>query len=70
MVGPGHWLGGEGGAALLGAIRTHGGDIAIETGPFASLPWRPAPGRALVDLQTWKGGLKDTERDTDENART
>ena len=58
VVVPDHWLGGEDGSALLGAIRTHGGDIAIETGPFASLPWRPAPGRALVDLQTWSGGLK------------
>jgi hypothetical protein len=38
---------------MLGAIRTHGGDPAIETGPFASLPWRPASGRALIDLRAW-----------------
>ena len=56
VVVPDHWLGGADGSALLGAIRTHGGDSAIETGPFASLPWRPAPGRALIDLEAWSAG--------------
>ncbi|TDJ55359.1 MAG: hypothetical protein E2O40_06015 [Planctomycetota bacterium] len=53
VVVPDHWLGGADGPALLGAIRTHGGDQAIETGPYASLPWRPAPGCALIDLRAW-----------------
>ncbi len=57
VVVPDHWLRAEGGSALLGAMRTHGGDDAIETGPFASLPWRPAPGRALIDLKAWSAGL-------------
>ncbi len=56
VVVPDHWLRGEDGSALLGAIRTHSGDNAIETGPFPSLPWRPAPGRALVDLEAWSTG--------------
>jgi hypothetical protein len=53
VVVPDQWLVGADGSAMLGAIRTHGGDPAIETGPFASLPWRPASGRALIDLRAW-----------------
>jgi hypothetical protein len=53
VVVPDHWLQSAEGAGLVGAMRTHGGDTALETGPFASLPWRPSPGRAVIDLDAW-----------------
>ena len=47
VVVPDHWLRTDARYTLVGAMRTHGDDNALETGPFASLPWRlpsrPAP---------------------------
>jgi hypothetical protein len=53
VVVPDHWLRTVTSGALVGAMRTHGGDNAMETGPFASLPWRVEPGRAVIDLTAW-----------------
>ncbi|MCI0365298.1 MAG: hypothetical protein L0219_15625 [Phycisphaerales bacterium] len=39
--------------ALIGAIRSHDDSVQLETGPRASLPWRPEPSRATLDLQPW-----------------
>lgn len=50
VVVPDAWLAGQ---ALLGAVRTHGGAAAVETGPYASLPWHLEPGRAVIDLSAW-----------------
>ena len=54
IVVPDRWLGTDAGELLIGAIRTHDDSDLMETGPFASLPWRPDPGRAVFDLGAWK----------------
>ena len=53
VVVPDHWLRTDTSGALVGAMRTHGDNNALETGPFASLPWRLQPGRAVIDLAAW-----------------
>jgi hypothetical protein len=53
VVLPDSWLMGAGGHLLLGAVRSHGDGRALETGPYASLPWDPDPGRAVIDTGAW-----------------
>lgn len=53
IVVPELWLAVEPGRALVGFLRTHGDSEAIETGPYASLPWRIAPGRAAIITTEW-----------------
>jgi hypothetical protein len=40
-------------SALIGFMRTHGGDDAIETSPNAAIPWRLQPGRVEVGMRAW-----------------
>jgi hypothetical protein len=42
-----------GGPVQIGLVRTHGDGGSMETGPYATLPWRLEPGRAVVDLTVW-----------------
>ncbi len=53
IVVPQRWLPTEAEYLLIGATRTHDDSDLMETGPFASLPWRPDPGRAVIDLRSW-----------------
>ena len=43
------------GRLLVGAVRSHGDGRALETGPYAALPWEPDPGRAVIDTGAWDG---------------
>lgn len=53
VVLPELWLTVQPGRLRVGLLRTHGDSDAMETGPFASLPWRIAPGRAVIDTTQW-----------------
>jgi hypothetical protein len=54
IVLPHAWLP-DSGPLLIGMRRSHGDGGAVETGPYQSLPWRPEPGRAAIDLGRWDG---------------
>jgi len=55
IVLPDEWLeyGLEPDALLLGLVRTHHGDEAMETAPNRALPWRPDPGLMRIDTGEW-----------------
>ncbi len=54
---PASWMSNAEGAGrvLVGAVRSHGDGRALETGPYAALPWEPDPGRAIIDTSAWDG---------------
>jgi hypothetical protein len=52
---PASWMSNAEGSGrlLVGAVRSHGDGRALETGPYAALPWEPDPGRAVIDTSAW-----------------